>query len=153
MSDKILTELETIRNAHGGVLYPKDVVEFAEDPGTALHSRFTWDDTKAAAEYRLWQARQIIRVSVMILPRDDTKVQAYVSLLHDRKGPDPNRGYRNICDVMATPVLRKTLLQEALDELERVEEKYKGLKELAEVFAAARTARQKKELTPVPVTA
>ena len=64
----IVAELETIRRNAGGVLRPEDVVSFAADPDTELHSRFEWDDTEAAQQYRLWQARQLIRVTVTVLP-------------------------------------------------------------------------------------
>jgi hypothetical protein len=33
-------ELALIANKHGGKLRPEDVVEFAKDPATALHSKF-----------------------------------------------------------------------------------------------------------------
>ena len=38
-------ELEQIRNANGGILYPKAVVDFARNPDTDLHSGFEWDDS------------------------------------------------------------------------------------------------------------
>jgi hypothetical protein len=38
-----------------GKLSPSDVVEFARDEKTALHSCFEWDDSVAAREYRLHQ--------------------------------------------------------------------------------------------------
>lgn len=42
----------------------ENILELAADPETALHSRFTWDDTAAAAQYRLWEARHTIRIHV-----------------------------------------------------------------------------------------
>ena len=71
-------ELEQIRKANDGELRPADVVEFARNPDTALHSRFTWDDDKAAAEYRLWQARELIRVVVQLHPKTNKKMRVYV---------------------------------------------------------------------------
>lgn len=35
-----------------GRLTPQLVVNAAKNPKSALHSRFEWDDTKAAARYR-----------------------------------------------------------------------------------------------------
>ena len=49
---EIQDELELIAEAHGGILYPRDVVEFAKDEETALHSQFTWDDSEAADEVK-----------------------------------------------------------------------------------------------------
>ena len=51
--------MKQIADAHGGKLRPKDVVEFARNPATALHECFEWDDKKAAVQGRLWeQARE-----------------------------------------------------------------------------------------------
>lgn len=44
-----------------GKLTADSVVSKATDPSTALHEHFEWDDTAAAHEYRLEQARHLIR--------------------------------------------------------------------------------------------
>lgn len=44
-----------------GRLDPADVVEAARDPASPLHGYFEWDDTEAARQHRLGQARQLIR--------------------------------------------------------------------------------------------
>jgi hypothetical protein len=53
--EKILEEMQQIANAHGGALRPEDVVEFAQNPETALYDCFTWDDKEAARQWRLWE--------------------------------------------------------------------------------------------------
>lgn len=140
MSDKIKTELELICKKAGGILRPSDVVSYAEDEGTALHECFEWDDEKAGHEYRLWQARKIIKVHVTVLPNTTTPIQAYVSLKTDRTGA--GGGYRPIVDVMNNAQMREQLLTEALEELTYYEEKYKQLQELAPVFEAAKKIRR-----------
>lgn len=128
------SELEKIRARAGGTLKPEDVVEFARDESTALHSVFTWDDTEAAAQYRLWQARQVIRVCVTV--RDDVKgppIRTYVSLYDDR-GDD---GYRLLTDVLSDDEMRDKLLLQALSELKTWQAKYRQLEKLAPIFAAA----------------
>jgi len=70
----IQQELESIRRSAGGLLRPEDVVEFARSPETALHEEFTWDDSEAAHQYRLWQARQVIRVNVTVIGNTESKV-------------------------------------------------------------------------------
>lgn len=44
-----------------GRLTPELVVRDAEDARSPLHSQFEWDDSKAAEQYRLEQARDLIR--------------------------------------------------------------------------------------------
>lgn len=54
--------LERIRQRNGGVLTPDGVVKDARDPKSPLHEHFTWDDSLAAHQYRLDQARTLIRI-------------------------------------------------------------------------------------------
>jgi len=42
-------------------LTPHLAVEVAKDPNSPIHNDFEWDDTKAGYEYRLYQARTLIR--------------------------------------------------------------------------------------------
>lgn len=131
---QIRNELETIKEQHGGMLDPADVVAFARNKKTALHGQFTWDDSKAAEEYRLWQARQIIRVQVMVVPDSNHTVRAYVSLSDDRG----EGGYRDIRTVMANKDMRKSLMAQAMRDMQLFEQKYSVLEELAAVLAAMR---------------
>lgn len=140
---KHLTELQAIAKQHGGILRAEDVVAFARDSSTALHSRFEWNNGKAAHEWRLHQARNLIRVSVTMLPNVETPYRAFVSLVPDRS--EDGGGYRRTVDVLDNQSSRQQLLSQALDELERMQEKYSQLTELASVFAAARAVRAKKK--------
>jgi hypothetical protein len=127
-----MVELQKIAKANGGLLNPPDIVEYARNPRTELHKRFEWDNTKAAEEYRLWQAREVIRVivSVVDINGKNHTVKAFVSLPEDRGGG----GYRAIVDVMKMEYLRLSMLEEAKSEMRRFREKYAALSELAKVF-------------------
>jgi len=156
----IIEELEQIREANDGILYPQSVVDFARDENTELHSKFEWDDTVAGESYRVWQARKVIRALVTIIPQKNSEpyeVQTYVSMSADRYQGEEKRenvgGYRCMVDVLSTPDLRSTLLEEALAEFEVWERKYQMISELVEIFTAAKTAKQKLALVPVPVPA
>lgn len=129
----IREELEQIRIAAGGLLNPEDVVEFAKNPDTELHSRFQWDDSLAAHEHRLFQAREVINVQVVMLPNSNAPVRAYVSLLPDRK----NGGYRPIEAVMASPKLHRAMLDQAFVALKSLQRRYKDLSELTPIFEMA----------------
>ncbi len=149
----IQQELEEVRQASGGVLKADAVIEYASDPETALHSQFTWDDSTAAHNYRLWQARMLIRVVVKEAPAEDVApMRVYVSMLEDRYG-ETGGGYRSTEEVMTDKDLREQLLQQATLEFERWRDKYEHIHELAEVFAAMDKVktrrRRKKEVAPV----
>lgn len=133
-------ELETIRSKAGGVLKPEAVVAFARNPKTALHSWFTWDDSQAAVEYRLWQARQVIRVCVTVTEGpDESPIRTYVSLYDDR-GED---GYRLLTDVLSDEEMREKLLQQALAEFKTWQTKYQQLRKLAPIFTAGHKVAKK----------
>jgi hypothetical protein len=133
--EDILAELAQLREQHG-TLRAEDVLEFAKDENTALHAEFEWDDTEAARQHRLAQARKIIRINVQVIPtaRGDVTVPVYVSLSSDRI--QPGGGYRRLEDVMNDSKLRNEFLAQALAEFERVRRKYQNLQELSPIFAA-----------------
>jgi hypothetical protein len=134
-------ELEEIRLSADGVLRPEAVVDYARSPETALHSLFTWDDSEAAHQYRLWQAREIIRVRIMLLPGHTKPIRAYVSLTSDRI--HPQGGYRAIVDVLGNPEHHEQMVADALREFQIFEAKYRALRELQPLFAAAENVRRR----------
>jgi hypothetical protein len=139
---KTLDELKRIAAENDGVLRPADVVEAARPKNSILHSRFTWDNDEAAERYRLWQARQLISVTIDYIGpvRDDSdKMRVFVSLTPDRAA---GGGYRVVEAVMMSPEDRNQMLADALDEMERFQKKYEDLKELAEVFSAMKRVRR-----------
>lgn len=123
-------ELELIRTKHKGLLRPHDVVKFARDPKTALHKKFTWDDSKAAEEYRLWEARSLIRVAVIVEENTTESVRAYVSIT-DSRGKEG--GYRAVAEVMDDKALRARMLQDALDDLNFFRDKYNVIRKISDI--------------------
>lgn len=136
---KIQACLKQLAARHHGVLRAEDVVREAENPKSPLHSRFEWDDTEAARQHRLWQARQLISVCVEVIGELNPN-PVFVSLSTDR---GCGGGYRVTTTVMSDVELRAQLLKDALHELNRFQMKYRELKELAEVFTAASRVRKK----------
>jgi len=127
---------ELLRLERGGLIKPVEAVAWARGhPQSALYAELEWDDSIAGEQYRIQQVRQLIQVFVE--PVHQTR--QYVSLSIDRVG---GGGYRHIASVMNTPDLRTVLLQDALRELERMQERYQALTELDRVWAAADAARK-----------
>ena len=128
-----LKELKTIQKKNGGQLFPVDVVDYARNPKSALHSAFEWDDTAAAERYRIDQARNIIRISVEVIEteRETITIHPFVALYDERK----HGGYRSVTVLMKTEEGRQRVLDTALWELNAFKKKYKDLKVLASVFA------------------
>lgn len=140
----IKDELKRIAEENDGLLTAEAVVAEAEDKDSPLHECFTWDDSAAAHQYRLYEARQLIRVCVEVLPAaPDTPVEVFVSLPQDRK--NEGGGYRFMQTVLSDADMRKQLLESAHEEMELFEKKYQTLSELAEVFSAIRKCKRKQK--------
>lgn len=130
----VVEELNKIAEKHRGVLHPEDVIKEAKPKNSPLHNKFDWDNTSAAHQYRLWQARELIRVSVIYLHNGDEEriTKAFVSLSTDRGRV--GGGYRPIVNVLSNEEYRAQLLQDSIDEMNLFRQKYRELKELAGVF-------------------
>jgi len=138
---KLIDELRGIYQKNDGLLTPEAIVDAARDKKTELHSHFEWDDSKAAEQYRLEQARGILQVTVEYLRDSKGKkvpCRVFVSLTSDRKGG----GYRSTVDVMNDKDYKAQLLKDALDDLETFKRKYFELKELAVIFEAMRKVKK-----------
>lgn len=133
--EAVRAELELVQAQNpDGLLIPEEVVAFAEDSDTELHKYFEWDDTAAAHQFRLEQARKVIRVIVTYEPHTQQEMRGFVSLERDQQCP--RGGYRSREDVMSAADTRAELLTQALKELQRVQTKYQLLSELSDVFDA-----------------
>jgi hypothetical protein len=77
--EAIKEELESL--VIDGSLDPERVVDAARNPNSSMHGQFNWDDTEAAHQYRISQARALIkRVKVNVIRADDTvvRVSSYI---------------------------------------------------------------------------
>ena len=137
----ITKELKRLATKCRGLLTPECVVHAAALPQSPLHNAFTWDDSEAAEQYRLWQARQLIRTTVQYvnIQGQPRAMRVFVSLTPDRECDAG--GYRQTLRVLTHSEQRRQMLQDALAEMECFQAKYTLLTELAEVFAAMRKAR------------
>lgn len=135
MKPDVLKELNRIASKRGGVLQPHDVVEAARPKASPLHDSFEWDDSEAAQQFRLWQARKLISVVVEVIPKSNTQERVWVSLKSDRV---KSGGYRTIVSVLSDSGTREQLLGDALQDLKAFQQKYSRLNELAGVFKSIR---------------
>lgn len=130
VQEQLRQELEMLQG-RSATLNPRKVVDWAEkNPESALYHEFEWDDSKAAREYRLIQARELIK-TIVVYPSE--MKPRWVSLTIDRvKGG----GYRRTEAVQGTPNLRRILVQDVLDELIRMRDRYFDLTELDRAWHA-----------------
>jgi hypothetical protein len=135
VSAQILGEyLEGLRCRAAGELTPAFVVEDARRPRSPLHSLFEWDDGEAAAEYRLHQARSVIRSVVVIYRQpaadEPKRVVAFVNLKQDER-----QFYTSTAAAMTNQDQRAIVLQQAWRDLQSFKRRYADLAEFAQLFA------------------
>lgn len=123
----IRDEMERIYNTNG-VLTPQGVVDDARPEGSALHSRFEWDDATAGEKYRLDQARHLIRsvrVTVQARPdADPVQVRAFHNVAVSDDGPHE---YQPLRVLMDDPGSAERALRRARDEWLQLRRKYADL--------------------------
>ena len=130
--------LEHLRAEHGGTITPQSVVEDARHEASPLHRAFEWDDEKAAAMFRVDQARQLI-ADVMVVysevegaPKDP--IRAFASLSNS------GMAYTSMREAVESPELRAVVLGQAKKELEGWRRRYKQYQELAAAVDAVNKA-------------
>lgn len=125
--------LESLREDHGGKLTPEAVINDAAKPKSPMHALFEWDDESAAHEYRLDQARGLLRaiVTTVVAEHQTTPTRAFVAVQQEG---DKGRSYTSIGVAMATPILRVQVLNAARAELASWRDRYRELEELTTLF-------------------
>lgn len=90
--------LERIRARNKGILTPDDVVMDARDESSPLHAFFTWDDTEAAHQFRLDQARTLIR-NVKVEVTTTTNRVAAPYYIRDPRVLPSQQGYGSVAEI------------------------------------------------------
>ena len=122
--------LEKIRHDKG-ILIPVDVLEEAKSPESPLHPAFEWDDTEAAKQHRINQARRLI-TSIRILNSPTGKPEtAFISV----RTADKGRTYMPVTECMTDEELTVRVLAEARAFIESLERRYAHLTGVADVLA------------------
>jgi hypothetical protein len=127
--------LEELREENGGSLTPEAVVADARKRTSPLHGAFEWSDRVAAHQYRLEQARLLLR-SIEILdlhPQYIRPARAYYAIPADN---GQGRVYQASSVVLSDTAMRERLLEQARRELAAFRRKYEQLEELAQLFEA-----------------
>jgi hypothetical protein len=114
------------------------VLEEARKKHSPLHRDFEWDDGLAAEEYRLGQARKLVRAIVIVGesvdPRDAENVWVHTTKT------DGSGEYERPSVVVRNPDLLASAIHEARQYLDAGERRWSQLREVSRGFAAARKA-------------
>jgi hypothetical protein len=120
--------------AQNGPVTPHRVVEDATPKDSPLHTLFEWDNKSAANNYRVIQARQVIRSVAVVYETTEakeTKIQAFLSV-----SPEEGRSYMASRSVLSDEELRTQFFNGIVKELHRLKEKMSQFQEFSDVVNA-----------------
>jgi hypothetical protein len=110
--DAIAARLEKLAKLNGGRITPDAVVRDAKDIKSPLHDQFTWDDAEAAQQWRLEQARQLIR-SVRVEIQTQTRTVSTVRYVRDPSAGE-QQGYVEVSKLRTERDLARDALKHEL---------------------------------------
>lgn len=127
--------IELLREKLKGEITPEDILDDAKNDNSPLHSFFEWSDGDAAHQYRLQQARGLIRAVVAVYVSDDKPAQRMRAYVHINEPTTPH--YREVGHAMSQAKTRRLVLERAWREFQQWRRRYKDLKEFADLFEIA----------------
>ena len=142
-ASKMYTRLAQMYEENGESLNAEDVVAEAKDKNSPFHNWFEWDDTKAARQYRLKQARDLIGSVELVRINDPSadkegRISGFVHITRNVVDADGNksvkRTYVPTVKAMEDEEQRKIMLNQAMSDFENLERKYVALSEFASIF-------------------
>jgi hypothetical protein len=136
--EAIRERLQMLADQNNGRITPDIVVADAKKKTSPLHDQFEWDAKKAASQYWVYQARQLIK-SVKVMVTNETRSVSTVCYVRDPSVESAEQGYISLpklksdhelsrdallyeFDRAASALKRARNLAEALDMLPEVEE-------------------------------
>lgn len=142
--DEVANRLFQLYEKNKKQLTADAILADAENKKSILHPCFEWNNSKAAHEFRLSQARNIIRHVVVVkqIGKENIQVRAFVNIRRDgdgqlthesffSKGSSGSSVYVSMSDAMNDNNLRRYTVDSAFIELERWIRKYENVKQLS----------------------
>lgn len=152
---KIGQKVEQVQRKRGGNFDAVDLVTEARPKNSILHDVFEWDDTEAAEQYRIQQARHLLSVLVVeteLPDREKVTHRVFVSVTEQGE-----TGYSSLAQVMTDDTLRRQFLTKLLNQLETLQEQCKQYQDLAELMSPIKEKVQQElengPQAPQPVSA
>jgi|SRR3954469_11086529 hypothetical protein len=119
-----------------GKLTPQNVVEEASPEGHPLHSHFEWDDSIAGHEFRIIQARQLIRRVTVTRVASSTDLPVRVRTFHSVAGPT-GRSYEPIDEIIQEPMTMRILLSQMRRDFAALKRRYAHMEQFYDMIREA----------------
>lgn len=131
MSIKVVAdELARLEKKHSDSFTPELVEREARKQSSPLHDCFEWDDKKAGHQFRIGQARRLIR-SVTIITRTETRVIETPVYTRNPEADSNQQGYTSIPRLMSDEEAARHAIVEAF---KRAASALSAAQDLAEVL-------------------
>lgn len=127
-------EMRRLKKQFGHAVQPQALVDAASDPHNPVHNEFEWDDQVCGVEYRLDQARRLIKGLCIHMPTVKHERQVLAPAYINVRTPetDTGRGYEDLETVLDNSDFRTQMIEEALDGLVRSVQKLRLFTELTD---------------------
>lgn len=129
--NQVSGELERIRKAKNG-LTSRAVVDESKPVDAVLHNEFTWDNKKAADQWRLKEAAEIISCVQVVYETGPKEPQRqYVKL---EREPEKSREFAPVDEVLSIQRHRDALILELLRDLQSFRRRFSLVSDLSHVI-------------------
>ena len=130
--------IEKIRKEKGGELSVNDVIEQAKSKKHILHTVFEWDDTKAAAEHRMTQARSLLRsIEIVYEDQPELPIRSHQITVQKKRGDKEGKTlYTSTERALKDPAARDALIANAIRDAMTFRRKFQTLREFQLIFDA-----------------
>lgn len=140
MGNRLEVELLAIKGDRE-LVTAEEILSWAErHRDSAWAAELEWNDRKAGREHRLNQIRQIIITLEITIGQRTRRFYSLSIDRHNRRGG----GYRDIVDILENQTLYDVMVNDALNELERMRLKYEQVVELRPLWRELERAKTKR---------
>lgn len=141
--DQALEEIRKAENLYGKIT-AETVLKVAEDDDSPIHELFEWDDSKAAHNYRLAQARTIINnLEVIVISSSEKEIRIPVFEI-TKDESEPGRQYKHI-DVLTSDD-RDYIVQTTIKHIRQLQTKLSAYKDFDSAIKHLQSAETELEL-------
>lgn len=125
---------------NNGRITPDAVIADAQDKESPLHGVFEWDDSKAAHQYRLEQARELIR-SVKVEIVTSERIISTVRYIRDPSAAG-EQGYVEVSKIRGEREIALTALRSEIGRLSTIAERVEGLSYALDLISEFKAFKQ-----------
>ena len=135
-AEVVAMEIDRLASENGNRVDANLLLASAESPTSPIRTEFNWDDSAAAHEFRLNQARNLMNSLRVVIERPSGgPITAPLMVTVEKPGSAGQKhDYTTLAWAMSDEDLRTEVLRNALRELAAFKRKYATLSELAQVF-------------------